>query len=652
MGERIIFEKNAGSKIKKETINDMPTSLFKDVYINIFEKINYLMNESNELNDSNVHNNLIVLFGERGSGKTSCLETIEYILKNQNLYLNQIIEEKSEKTSLKEILLKLNEKKYIFLERIDPTFFIEGTNILEIFIALIFKEFKNDIEKSEKEVNYSLKNELLICFQKVFENIKYLSKKENIIEDDIEELMNLATVIDLQANISKLCEQFIQYFNVSKIFLQIDDLDLNSEYAYNLMEQIRKYLLNDKIIIILTSRFSQLSNALANKEIKINKNLVDKEIISLEEINNRTYNYLNKLFPIEHRFYLPEINAKKLIDVTLKANTDFNLDQDNSLETLELKIYKYIYKNTNVLFLPKESNYLVYLIPKSLRSFYNLIKLLESFKPNKESFLKNLNKLENYFLNIWLKENLVDSDQKFIEALFYESSYEKMNLILSLNEPEIPFRKGLTIYDLVIDILGNKKLDFAIKTVYTFILQKFNLDEQYEQYNFLINNKFPIIYHQYFDKITLNFKNINNLLPEEKKIAIEKIKHLTIFLKYLRYRKEDDRIDIFNIFFNTLVDKDDEEIFDFPSLRITSIDLMEKLFHYLKDNNILTNKKLSLTDIIKIYRNIYNIFKIENYYNQDKLNELIEFLNEIDKYLELELESRLKQIRRLNSRLA
>ena len=79
---------------------------------------------------NNTRNNIVAFIGERGAGKTSCLQTMYNGLCNI--------------ACLKELYCIFDRK----LPIIDPSYFNEHSNILEIVIAQMFLVFKNELQCS------------------------------------------------------------------------------------------------------------------------------------------------------------------------------------------------------------------------------------------------------------------------------------------------------------------------------------------------------------------------------------------------------------------------------------------------------------------------------------------------------------------------
>ncbi|MCD7977239.1 MAG: hypothetical protein LUG51_08785 [Tannerellaceae bacterium] len=103
------------------------TSIFSSVYTKAKELINTYLET---LQAGKPKNNIIGFVGDRGSGKTSCM------------------------LSVKEALIKGEKEwgagtRFLEIEMIDPSFFEEDCNILELILAKFFVWFKEQTLKEE-----------------------------------------------------------------------------------------------------------------------------------------------------------------------------------------------------------------------------------------------------------------------------------------------------------------------------------------------------------------------------------------------------------------------------------------------------------------------------------------------------------------------
>ncbi|MGL5731816.1 MAG: hypothetical protein ACRCX5_11940, partial [Bacteroidales bacterium] len=211
--------------LQKENEKSLFSSVYKEAYHKIEEYINavkerenlYDNNKNNPLYRNENYNNIFAFCGERGSGKTSCMQTVAY-----------------------NINFKLKDKdKFEILDVIDPSFFDSTHNILELVISQLFKEFAKKLEQHSSHCNNqeSLQNKkrgLIKQFQIVKENITNLEAKCDP-DETIESLDKLSASMDLGKSIFELVDKYLEFCdNSGFLVIQIDDIDLNTEHAYKM----------------------------------------------------------------------------------------------------------------------------------------------------------------------------------------------------------------------------------------------------------------------------------------------------------------------------------------------------------------------------------------------------------------------------------
>ncbi|MGB6129678.1 MAG: hypothetical protein WBG30_13115, partial [Psychrilyobacter sp.] len=167
-------------KAKVEKIGEFNESMFKDVYDKAFDCIETILAGGSEEEEDSYekYNNIVSFVGERGTGKTSAMLSVSGALKN-----GKDVEVSDENAKdLKVVYKKLKkENKFFNIGIIDPSHFNENSNILEIILAKMFKNFKNKVEeKNNNNVDHDDKRKLIKAFEEVFENLKTIQNPENI----------------------------------------------------------------------------------------------------------------------------------------------------------------------------------------------------------------------------------------------------------------------------------------------------------------------------------------------------------------------------------------------------------------------------------------------------------------------------------------
>lgn len=580
MEEKNIFYITTGEdyKLQIEGKEQFENSIFKELYLDAFKKFEDILGNYKEKSKENLidpYNNIIAFVGDRGTGKTSAMLSFEKLIKErqENNFLNKY-------KLLNESLFEKNQ--YLFLETIDPSFFDKKSNVLEIILARMFKKVKDKVDKNNNCIDDSNFKRLLEKFKEVHKNICTLSEAQKDLEkDSLDSLLNLSSGIDLRLNLGKLVKEYLKYFETNKLIIKIDDIDLNTEYAYKMIEQVRKYLLQENIIILMAVKIQQLEEVLKKKYMLEFKELLLNKEIELEEIALKTNRYLEKLIPVERRLYLPtfdnlELKNKKL--VILKKNQSikkFEEENNEEIKGLEETVLKLIYNKTRILFLINKS-YINPIIPRNLRELRNFISFLIGMKEAKEETREkiqkeNREKFKKYFVQHWLTQNLSHHNQELVREIYSREVREKNKITIELlkenltdylNEQEetknIINENNNSINISLGDVLfilkklsivkldsENKNLIFAIKAIYNFMIYDLyknskSLEENYSDYEILIGGEFFKLESNYVGNLK-DYKEFNFKLYRDnlEKFLKNKQNEILILERIKKYKNDD-----------------------------------------------------------------------------------------------------------------
>lgn len=477
-------------KAKIEKFEEFENSFFKEVYDKARECTRDIINSKNGEKLHENYNNIISFVGERGTGKTSAMLSFAGALREGKY--------KDKEESF---------KGFETVGVIDPSLLHKNSNILEIIIAKMFHEFRNDVEKKDFEINENIKRDLLGNFETVFDSLRIINEKKDVFkEETLDALIKISETTNLKSNIEKLVNNYLKFKNKmgnSKLIIEIDDIDLNTKHAYEMIEQVRKYLVLPNIIILMAVKVEQLGQIIEKSykqefDILLNENNVNTSM-TYEDIHTMTEKYLEKLIPLERRLYLPKLDNEGLENFV-------EIEGKKEEITLERKIRTLIYEKTGMMFFNSKLYY-SYIIPRNLRELVNLISFFSKLNMNKK--IENLNRFKNYFLNDWVANNLSKNNALIINELLEKESglkgkyiisalYKKYNKIFEdyqeKDKRRVEFR-DIEESILISNVLNNplnislgdillylnlierfeyneedKKLIFAIKTVYSFIL--------------------------------------------------------------------------------------------------------------------------------------------------------------------------------------
>lgn len=519
MNERVElkFAKNETYNIKIEGIEEMNKSIFIDNYINGYKIFNMLLTEKKK---DYYFNNIIAFLGERGSGKTSCMESFINSLDGISEEKIKLLSSSELKEQFQNYLGIMNgSRKIRKINIIEPTFFSKEINILELVISNMFKEFNQELLKNMSD-KYNEKKNLLKKFQDIYKSMKYMKCSEAYRSSEIEELVQLSTSVSFKMNFKELVKEYLEFFNGFKLVISIDDIDLNTEYAYEMTEDIRKYLSIDNVVIVMALKLEQLKTVVVKNYTAENNELLkikEYEIRIIEDIENRAEKYLLKLIPVERRLYLKDLDEYKC---EFKISID-GIEIDTENRDFQRTILELIYKKTGIIFLP--SKYGVNsIIPTNFRELVGFIAILGKLKnifleeSNKEIIKEsNYKILKKYIFDYWIKNKLTTELQEELKE-FIKNDYNYRNLYLYTKLTErLPQNESQK------KILAFQNSIFAISK---FLSQIIKVDRKNKNYYFALKmiNSFELYETYKNDKI--GFKE----LVGDEYIQSEKLKEIEI----------------------------------------------------------------------------------------------------------------------------
>ena len=404
------------SRVVIEDAHKRDNSIFSEVYSKAFKVLNDLLpllemdkkkNVRDEDQESPCPSNIFAFIGDRGAGKTSCMKSVAEMLRT-----NDSVHE------LDVAYANFKKKKFEVLESTDPSFFSENKNILEIFIGRLFSRFRNYVEKSERGKE-SEKNQVYQLFERVKQSLVCMEKKCIEEDDCAEQLIGLSASVELQDNIQNLINKFLNYIGKDFLVIPIDDLDLHTIHAFNMAEQIRKYLTQKNTIILMALKIEQLEYAVERHYLRHYQLMLEKSFINADKLRDMAFKYMVKLIPQEQRFPLKSIEEIIYGNVEIVENNKTRFQG-----SLKEHISSLMYKGTGYYF-----EDILPIIPKTLREFRHFILFLYDMSKNEETLYIPYNKkrFKQYLIElIKIFGNEESKDQlKMIDVHSYAQSMNK-----------------------------------------------------------------------------------------------------------------------------------------------------------------------------------------------------------------------------------
>lgn len=385
--KEIIIDLSSEYRVKIEDVQYFDNSIFSKIYRSARDNVDSILNQTKDSKSSyDSYNNIIAFTGERGKGKSSAMISFLEALKSvgdkikKGSFLSPFYNEQDE----------LAKYSFINLDVIDPSLFRGNETLFEIVLAKMFSKFKMEIDNN---LHYNLVTDenrrlLVKLFQNVFENLKYTNgnyKDELYKQEALDALIKLSSSSNLRDSFKNLVKTYLEVMNKNEktesvLVIPIDDFDLKIEGVYEMLEDVRQFLITEKVIVLIACKMEQMQQAV---EMTIQKhfnftpnfeygNYNDYQInktlnISEGEIKNKATKFLEKLFPINRQNVLPNIdniNLDEIISNTISSGND-------------LKILETIFEKKRVFY--SSDAYLNHLIyDNTLRSLINLLASVQS----------------------------------------------------------------------------------------------------------------------------------------------------------------------------------------------------------------------------------------------------------------------------------
>lgn len=331
-----------------ETRQDFPKSVFNKVYKRAYALVDkdvQIQLQSNQKTDyKSVPNNIITFVGRRGTGKSSAMQSFMYALLSNTKNPER---ERSEYTIYDN---SRNPKpvQFIGIDWIDASLLEKGEDIFEVILAKMLKVFLEDIEaESNERLSYE-KRTLYNSFADIYKkqlNIKKRNDNYYSAETAISSLRDLSRSVDIKEEFQKLVHNFINIKSEESRFerddrketflvVAIDDIDMNIDSGFEILEKIQRYLSVDRLIILLAVNHEQM-------QMCCQKHFVELHQIPLGHLSTHEYSgaeklrahvkdiaeqYMEKALPFYTRIYLPSL---KKMDYDRNHLTKIQIEMKN-----------------------------------------------------------------------------------------------------------------------------------------------------------------------------------------------------------------------------------------------------------------------------------------------------------------------------------
>ena len=414
MNQRNIIEIKSGAEY--QVFVDDPTNLcdeskfFYPVYrksAELVEEIvsDFLENEG-DFFETDYHNNIIMYCAERGSGKSSAMYTFANALEQSQK--NSDVSE-----ALKKLFDKsMNDYSFSVLSLVDPTIISEQDMFMRIILSKMYSKLRDKWNENLK-CRSSLSSEniqddkihranIVKRFMKCYRYLDVIYQRGGKFDcdDDLEDLTDLGDSGQFRCEFRKLVKDFLSEMTSrcpkrnSIMVIPIDDADLNSKMAFNIVEDIRKYCIIPNVIILMAVDIEQMHYVLEQHFAIDFKALLDAsktnnieiKTVDMLECHRMAMRYADKVLPAIHQIHLPTVddfirNSSSTLTVKYYSEKDRKryeildfktIKNDEKITDYQELLLRLIYNKTGIA-LVKPQSYLHSMLPRTMRGLSHFL---------------------------------------------------------------------------------------------------------------------------------------------------------------------------------------------------------------------------------------------------------------------------------------
>ena len=449
------------------------------------------------------HNNIVAFCADRGQGKTSAMlsmaEALRKIVNSDDHRVVDFWNHPSVMLSAHGVINPVLKTRFEVLETIDPTCMTEKDSILRIIITKMYKSasdmwkryIMNHRDEYDADNKQSVKERFAEKFLACYKGVEFLYKTETDINsyfDDLNLLSEYGDSNHFRINFSELVELYLQFTAMlrgsygektnSMLVIKIDDPDLNTKNAFTIAEEIRKYLMLPRVLVLMAAHIGDLARSIEQYYLKEYKTIIQLETDS--DIKDHCHvameRYIEKWIPSSHRVNLTYI-AQFLRDDYSKIKLSYigkngeellrfyETDEKNIEMTYQNQLILLIYYKTGIIlckpdyylhdFLPnnmRELNHFLYMLNtmenvirkdghgKNVGTYQSILEMFSDYSVNKSNsvyrqrfldeiglHLKNLSIFSDYLRNAWCPKRLTNAQLKKVLNL-HKISHVMINL--------------------------------------------------------------------------------------------------------------------------------------------------------------------------------------------------------------------------------
>lgn len=337
-----------GSQTKVET--ELERTYAKEEYLHVFQVIHEIIQtaerdrqrrkagkDNNQYTpDIRIHN-IVPIIGERGAGKSTMMHTVAHLLRDQNRGIKNVQKDRKDKSF--ELFFGENgvfrEKRFTVLDSIDGSLLEPSEDIFQTVLAQIYELLQDYAERTQSsfyrtrsayEENNKDISTLYTRLGKLMESAKLMEESAHgrfrrSEEPPLVSLKQISGSIKMQRDFQGLLDCVLQYcsrdgkYEDHYLVVLIDDLDLNIEHGYEMLEQIHRYLMVPNVIILMAFDEDQFCRLTENHFYDMVPKFDSRMNAAAERIHKLARQYLEKVMPLDSRTYIPNLTARSDIYV-------------------------------------------------------------------------------------------------------------------------------------------------------------------------------------------------------------------------------------------------------------------------------------------------------------------------------------------------
>lgn len=361
--------------------------------------------------------NVIAFNASRGGGKTVSMRSFAQILRRgfverEGSRRGYSREYRVDNTFLTpEDQAWLERCRFIPLTALEPAFLEQEQNILYVVFSRLQKYAERILEEKKGANRYveAQKNELIRSLHRVLSGINGIKRPGTGPLEDLSALEDISDGLSLRQHFHNLVQQILDLSADSNgsseryLVLLLDDADFKTEKAYEVLEDVRKYLMIPNLVILMSVDKDCLHSVVFQDNLKKFPDLMKVSPKSIQEDLSRvTSKYISKLIPPTHLIVLPRIDEcvrrygdqldLHYCDTLLESVLPWKQGDDWDLQTTILMM---VFRKTGVLFV-KPRTYMHNFIPRMLRDLVQLISFLEEMQDIPVLEVKRYQSVEEY----------------------------------------------------------------------------------------------------------------------------------------------------------------------------------------------------------------------------------------------------------------